>query len=135
MGDELFSLYSPGSKKFYLLLTGLIALITPFTDTCFLPALPSVKDDLKTDDVKVSLTVSIYLAAVAVGQLTFGPVSDYVGRKRVILYGLLAFEIFTIGCVFSPTIDTLIALRAVEGFLCAASLISAQVTLPAVGNP
>jgi hypothetical protein len=42
----------------------MIAIIMPFTDTVYLPALDSVGESLNTSATLVALTVSIYLGAV-----------------------------------------------------------------------
>jgi MFS family permease len=55
------------------------------------------------------------------GQLVFGALSDYYGR-RIMLVGLLAFLCLSIGCVFVKNIDLLLALRFFLGFFVASTV-------------
>lgn len=62
--SEIYELYSRHRKRLILITGGLVALLTPFTDTIYLPALKSVESSLDTSPALVSLSVSIYLACV-----------------------------------------------------------------------
>ena len=122
----MYRIYSVTTKKRILYASAAIALLTPFTDTVYLPALASVGSSLSAPDEAVALTVSIYLAAVGIGQICFGPLADRFGRLPVIFGCLLIYEILTIACIFSPTIDWLISLRTLQGFFVSGTIVSAQ---------
>lgn len=124
--SKMYRIYSVATKKKILYASASIALLTPFTDTVYLPALASVGSSLSAPDQAVALTVSIYLAAVGIGQICFGPLADRFGRLRVIFGCLFIYEILTIACIFSPTIDWLIALRTLQGFFVSGTIVSAQ---------
>jgi len=132
---SIYHIYHPTTRKLILLACGGIAILTPFTDTVYLPALASVADDFDTNTTMVSLTVSIYLATVGIGQLIWGPLSDYYGRNIVLYLTLVVFEAFTIGCIFVTSIEQLIGLRAVEGLVVGSTLISAQAIITDVFAP
>jgi len=106
-----------------------VALLTPFTDTIYLPALTSVKDSLQASDASVALTVSLYLAAVGLGQICFGPLSDRFGRLPVIFGCLIFYEIITVPCIFAPSILWLIFLRTLQGFCVSGTIVSAQAAI------
>ena len=55
----------------------------------FLPSLPSMTKCFNTDYALVQLSVSLYLACTAVVQLIAGPLSDYFGRRNIVLIALL----------------------------------------------
>lgn len=82
----------------------------------YLPAIADVKKSLNATSDEVSATIFSYLFAVAVGLLVWGPLSDYYGRLKVLLIGLLVFLLATIGCIFAPDINSLIVMRIIEGF-------------------
>ncbi len=65
---SIYSLYPKSQKNAILLAGALIALLTPFTDTVYLPALKSVGDSLHASDASVAATVSAYLGAVGLGE-------------------------------------------------------------------
>jgi YNFM family putative membrane transporter len=62
--------------------------------------------------------------AYAVGFLVFGPPSDRYGRKKVLVSGLLALALSTLGVAASPSFDVMIVLRCVQG-LSAATFVPA----------
>jgi DHA1 family bicyclomycin/chloramphenicol resistance-like MFS transporter len=126
LSASIYHLYHPNSRRLILLACAGIAILTPFTDTIYLPALASVADSFDANDTMVALTVSIYLACVGIGQLIWGPLSDYYGRISVLYITLFVFEAFTIGCVFVTTIDELIILRSIEGLVVGSTVVSAQ---------
>ena len=132
---SIFDTYAKSHKTSILLACAGIALLTPFTDTIYLPALKNVGSNLHATDAEVNLTVSAYLAAAAVGQLFWGSLSDYHGRTIILYLGLVLFEAVTIGCIFSDTIQTLIALRTVEGFVIGSTIVSVSAVIADVFAP
>ena len=132
---SIHHLYHPTTRNLIMVACAGVAMLTPFTDTIYLPALSAVADAFDTTDSMVSLTVSIYLASVGVGQLMWGPLSDYYGRTRVLYVALLLYEAFTIGCIFCSNITQLIILRSIEGFVVGSTIVSAQSIIADVFAP
>src|SRR5690606_23393311 len=64
-----------------------------------------------------------FFAAVALCQIVYGPVSDMIGRRRPLYFGLALFAIGSIGCALAPTIEALIAFRFVQGVGACAGMI------------
>ncbi|NBP27924.1 MAG: MFS transporter, partial [Betaproteobacteria bacterium] len=63
-------------------------------------------------------SLSIYLIAFAVMNLFHGAISDAVGRKPVVLAGLVLFALSSIGCAMASSIEALLIFRFLQG-LCA----------------
>ncbi len=94
---------------------GLLFAIGPFAIDMYLPALPEIGRALNTDAASVQASLLAFFAAIAVFQLIYGPISDMVGRKAPLYFGLTLFVIGTIGCALAPNIETLIAFRFLQG--------------------
>ncbi|WP_420403057.1 multidrug effflux MFS transporter [Nisaea sp.] len=77
----------------------------------FVPSLPSLVDHFDTDMGTVQLTLTVYFAAFALFQLFIGPLSDRIGRRPVILAGLLIYVSGAVACALAGSIWTLIAAR------------------------
>ncbi|MBL8396223.1 MAG: multidrug effflux MFS transporter [Candidatus Accumulibacter sp.] len=95
------------------LLTTLVAL-GPLSTDLYLPALPTLARVFASDAAGVQLTLSVFLAGFACGQIVYGPLSDRFGRRPALLGGLVLYCIGSLGCVLAPSIELLIAARFVQ---------------------
>ena len=80
----------------------------------FLPSLPQMTIDLKTEYRVMQLSVSLYLACTAVTQFFVGPISDWYGRRKSALIGISIFILASIGCFFAQTIETFLIFRMIQ---------------------
>ena len=111
--------------RLVLVLGALIAL-GPLTIDMYLPALPRITDDLLTTPAAVQLTLTGTLLGLALGQLVIGPVSDAIGRRRPLLWGIGLHVLASLLCVIAPNIATLGVLRVVQGVGAAAAAVVAM---------
>lgn len=109
-------------RRFALLLGGL-AMFGPFSIDTIFPAFPAIGMQLDADKVEIQQTISAYLIAYALMSLVHGPLSDAIGRKRVIIGGLIVFTFASIGCALSRDLTTLLAFRALQGLSSGVGLI------------
>lgn len=133
--NDIYRSYTPFQKQMILLSGAMVAMLTPFCDTIYLPALQEVATSLHTTEILTAASVSSYLGAVGVGQLFWGPLSDYYGRNVVLFVCLGIFEGFTIACIFAPDIISLIVLRTIEGFFVGCCITSVQAVISDVFAP
>ncbi|MFJ8041820.1 multidrug effflux MFS transporter [Kitasatospora sp. NPDC096147] len=112
---------SPG-KATIIVLGGLTAL-GPITTDLYLPALPSLREDLGSTFPAVQLTMTASLLGLAIGQLLFGPLSDRLGRRRPLLAGMVLYTVATVVCALAPSITVLVAGRFLQGMAGAAGLV------------
>lgn len=94
---------------------GLLAAAGPFAIDMYLPALPAIAEDLSTSNGAAQMTLMVFFVAFGVCQLVYGPVSDMVGRKPPLYFGLTVFAAGGVGCALAPDIGWLIAFRIVQG--------------------
>jgi MFS transporter, DHA1 family, multidrug resistance protein len=104
------------------LILGLISAIGPFAIDMYLPALPEIGASLGADVGSVQLTLTVFFLALGAGQLLYGPVSDMVGRKPPLYFGLGLFTLASVGCALTTDLQTLIVLRFLQGLGAAAGM-------------
>jgi DHA1 family bicyclomycin/chloramphenicol resistance-like MFS transporter len=100
-------------------LTALLALLTafgPISTDMYVPSMPEIGHVFAVDASRVQLTLSSYLGGFAIGQIVYGPAADRLGRKPVLLLTLTLFCLASLACAIAPTIETLIAARALQAF-------------------
>ncbi|RWF99575.1 MAG: Bcr/CflA family efflux MFS transporter [Mesorhizobium sp.] len=94
---------------------GLLSAIGPFAIDMYLPALPSIGEDLKAGTAAVQMSLLIFFLSMGFGQIVVGPISDMVGRKLPLYVGLALFMVGGVGSAMAPNIEWLIAFRFLQG--------------------
>ncbi|MFL5156950.1 MAG: MFS transporter, partial [Microvirga sp.] len=100
-----------------LAMTVMLALLTalgPLSTVMYLPSLPAIARDLKATTAQTQLTLSAFLLGFAVGQFVYGPISDKVGRRPVLLAGLALFLLASVACTVAASVEMLTAARFVQ---------------------
>ncbi len=115
----------PGTFALTLLLSFLTAL-GPLSMDMYLPSLPDIGRTLQVPTLQVQLTISSYLFGFAVGQILYGPISDRLGRRPVLLVALIVYAFATIGCAAARSIDALIGLRFLQALGGAGAIVLAR---------
>ena len=103
------------------LLLGAFVAIGPLTIDMYLPALPTIREELGTSASQVQLTLTGTLVGLALGQLLIGPLSDSWGRRRPLLAGTALHIVASLLVLVAPSIEVLGVLRVLQGVGCAAT--------------
>ncbi|MGM0912881.1 MAG: Bcr/CflA family multidrug efflux MFS transporter [Pseudomonadota bacterium] len=88
--------------------------LAPFAIDAYLPAMAALADDVGASIHHTELSLSTFLAGFALGQLVFGPISDRVGRKPVLLGGLVVFLLASLAITTVGSLGELLAWRFVQ---------------------
>ena len=96
-----------------ILLTAIVG-VGALSIDMFLPSLPTIVAVFDSGAATAQLTVTLFLAGLAVSQLVWGPLSDRLGRRRVLLAGLTLYALAGAACALVPGIRALIAARIVQ---------------------
>ena len=105
------------------LVLGLLSAIGPFAIDMYLPALPTIGQSLNTSVAAVQASLMAFFISLGIGQIIYGPVSDMVGRKKPLYFGMLLFTAGSIGCALAPDIQTLVVLRFIQGLGACAGMV------------
>ncbi len=119
-----FATITPMTSSFFrmALVLGLLSAVGPFAIDMYLPALPAIGQSLSAGIGDVQLSLTAFFLALGLGQLLYGPVSDRVGRKPPLYFGLGLFAAASVGCALATDIHVLIGLRFVQGLGAAAGM-------------
>jgi MFS transporter, DHA1 family, multidrug resistance protein len=105
----------------------LLAGISAMAMNVFLPSLPGMAAHFEVDYSVMQLSVATYLAMNAVLQVLIGPVSDKIGRRPVILSGVILFCLATIGCLLAPNATVFLIFRSLQAVIAVAMVLSRAV--------
>ncbi|TFH86402.1 MFS transporter [Billgrantia azerbaijanica] len=81
------------------------------------PLLPELRTAYGVSTLASSLVMSVATLAVAASLLVFGPLSDAIGRGGIMRVTLLMAGLLSLGLALAPDFETLLALRAAQGFV------------------
>ncbi len=113
-GTMMFMRLDPKKRRILVFLLLLIT-VGQFGVDLFLPSLPHIADSLHSPISWVKMTIPIYLIGLGVGQLFYGSISDSIGRKPVVLFGLVLFLISSVGCFLTSEVHILVTFRLLQG--------------------
>ncbi|HEY5410102.1 MAG TPA: multidrug effflux MFS transporter [Caulobacteraceae bacterium] len=104
---------------------GLLSAIGPLAIDLYLPAFPTMVEELHASPGEVQRTLSAFFLALAAAQIPVGSFGDRFGRKLPLYVGLGLFVLMSIACAFATSAPMLVALRFVQGFgVCAGTAVS-----------
>jgi MFS transporter, DHA1 family, multidrug resistance protein len=105
----------------------LLAGISAMAMNIFLPSLPGMALHFDVDYSVMQLSVATYLSMSAVLQILIGPLSDKIGRRPVILWGVILFCFATLGCLLAPNATVFLIFRALQAVIAVAMVLSRAV--------
>jgi len=85
--------------------------LLPLSTDLFLAALPGMRAYFGVTVSHAQLTLSVFLAGFAASQLVYGPLSDRLGRRPVLLAGVTVYAVATVACAVAPSMAGLIVAR------------------------
>ncbi|RUS49070.1 multidrug effflux MFS transporter [Cohnella sp. AR92] len=111
------------SRAGIAVILGILSAFGPFSLDLYLPGLPSVAEDLRTNASMAQLSLTACLIGLAFGQLLAGPLSDVRGRRIPLLVGLALYTVVSFLCLFTPSIGLFLALRFLQGLAGSAGIV------------
>ncbi len=106
-----------------ILVVAVLSVFGLLASDVYLPAMPALAAAFGVADWRMPQTVSIYLLALAIAQLGYGPLSDRWGRKPVLIAGILLYIAGSPACACATGFMPFLAWRALEALGAAAGLV------------
>lgn len=97
-----------------IFLLGLIATVGVFTLDVYLPGMPSMAEQFDVSITQIGYTFTIFSVVFAVFQLFHGTLSDFTGRKPVLIGGLVIAAIATLFCINANSFGSLLSARILQ---------------------
>ncbi len=98
-----------------LLMLVLLVAVGQMAQTIYIPAIADMAQALNVREGAVQSVMAAYLLTYGVSQLFYGPLSDRVGRRPVILVGMSIFMVATLFAMTTHSLTVLIAASAMQG--------------------
>jgi Bcr/CflA subfamily drug resistance transporter len=108
---------------------GVLSAVAPLACDMYVPGFPELGRSLHASSTAVQLSMTAFLAGLVVGQPLIGPVSDALGRRRLLIPGTVLFAVLSLACAFAPGAPELIAARFLEGVTGAAGMVLARAVI------
>ncbi|MBS6083585.1 multidrug effflux MFS transporter [Pseudomonas paracarnis] len=113
------------SRSLLFLLVALTALGEVSTQL-IIPGLGAIEHALQAPQGSALMALSAFVAAFGLGQLLFGPLSDRIGRRPVLIGGLALYVVATLAMLLATDIQQFIAARVLQGLGACAALVLAR---------
>ncbi|HID4044341.1 TPA: multidrug efflux MFS transporter EmrD [Pluralibacter gergoviae] len=98
-----------------LLMLILLVAVGQMAQTIYIPAIANMAEALHVREGAVQSVMAAYLLTYGISQLFYGPLSDRVGRRPVILVGMSIFMLATLIAITTHSLTVLIAASALQG--------------------
>ncbi|PDT11652.1 CmlA/FloR family chloramphenicol efflux MFS transporter [Rhizobium sp. M1] len=95
----------------------------------YLPIVPVMPEALGTSPAVIQLTLSLYMLVLGAGQIVFGPISDLVGRRPVVIAGTALFAASSLLLAASSSAPLFVALRLLQAIGASAAMVATFATV------
>jgi len=96
-------------------LLGGLSMVSPFSIDTFFPAFHAMEKGLDVSAWQLQQVLTAYMVPFAFASLFHGPLSDAVGRRPVMIAGMVLYTVASVACTLAPNYELLIAAHMVQG--------------------
>lgn len=104
---------APTLKMAVLLAT--LSMVSPLSIDSFYPSIPAIAAEFRLSSWQVQQIITSYMLPYATLTLVHGPLSDALGRRQMVIVGMLLYTLASVGCVLAPSFGLLLVARALQG--------------------
>lgn len=109
-----------------VIIVAFVSMIGPFSIDTYLPSFQSIEADFFVSRALLSQSIAFYMVATAISSLFWGPLSDRIGRKYIIMGSLFLYSIASIGCAFASDYSQFIVFRVLQGLAASGGLVAGR---------
>lgn len=121
--------------KHLTLIVALLTMIGPFTIDTYLPSFPAIEAEFDVSRALLSQSLAFYLAAFAISTLVWGPLSDRMGRRTVVLSTLSLYLFASVGCALASDYGGFLFFRLLQGVAAGGGLAAGRTMIRDVHSP
>ncbi|KTC82429.1 multidrug resistance protein, MFS superfamily [Legionella cherrii] len=82
----------------------------------YVPSLPAITKSFNSTESSIQFTLFVFMFGLGISHIFFGPLSDKIGRKMPLIYGIGISVIGALCCLLAPSVNVLILGRFLQGF-------------------
>lgn len=98
-----------------LFLIIILAAVGQMTQTMYVPSIPAMSDFFSVKSAYLQAVMAAYLIPYGLSQFIYGPLSDRVGRRPVIIIGMVIFLVGSLAALFAPSFEWFLVATFVQG--------------------
>ena len=111
----------------WLIITiALLSMVGPFSIDTYLPSFPALETEFNIDRGVLLQSIGFYLFASALSTLFWGPLSDHIGRRLVIISTLLLYMLASLGCAMSQDFNSFLLFRVLQGISASGGMVAGR---------
>lgn len=114
------------SRTWLIITVALLTMIAPFSIDTYLPSFTAIEATFHINRAQMSHSLGVYLVAFGVSTLFWGPMSDRLGRRGIILGTLVLYGLAATGCALAGDYQQLLWFRMVQGFAASGCLTASR---------
>jgi DHA1 family bicyclomycin/chloramphenicol resistance-like MFS transporter len=96
-------------------LLGGLSMVSPFSIDTFFPAFHAMETALGVNAWQLQQVITAYMLPFAFASLIHGPLSDAVGRRPVMIWGMALYTVGSVACTLAPDYTSLMWARVLQG--------------------
>lgn len=117
---------STGVNARLTIIAALLAMLGPFSIDTYLPSFPAIELEFSINRAQLTQSLSVYLATFGVSTLFWGPLSDRIGRRLVMLFSLGLYVLASIACALAEDSMSFMLYRGLQGLAASGGFIAGR---------